>query len=49
MKTPVPVESASAKIEEKIEDFGDWRGEVLSGSGWGRRSNIGRLEVSHLL
>jgi hypothetical protein len=30
MKRPVPVESASASIDEKIKELGDWRGETLS-------------------
>ncbi len=30
MKTPVPVESASALIDEKIKELGDWRGETLA-------------------
>ena len=30
MKTPVPVESASALINEKIKQLGDWRGETLA-------------------
>jgi hypothetical protein len=30
MKTPVPVESASALIDEKIEELGDWRGKTLA-------------------
>src|ERR1017187_5295079 len=30
MKKPVPMESASALIEEKIEKLADWRGETLS-------------------
>src|SRR5271154_1020570 len=30
MKRPVPVESASACIDEKIKELGDWRGETLA-------------------
>jgi hypothetical protein len=30
MKKPVPVESASARIDEKIMELGDWRGETLA-------------------
>ncbi len=30
MKKPVPVESASALIDEKIEGLGDWRGKTLA-------------------
>ena len=30
MKKPVPMESASALIDEKIEKLADWRGETLS-------------------
>ena len=30
MKKPVPVESASALIDEKIEGLGDWRGKMLA-------------------
>ena len=30
MKKPVAVESASASIEEKIKELGDWRGKTLS-------------------
>jgi hypothetical protein len=30
MKRPVPVESASALIDEKIEELGDWRGKTLA-------------------
>ena len=30
MKKPVPVESASALIDEKIKELGDWRGKTLS-------------------
>ncbi len=30
MKKPVPVESASAAIDEKIKELGDWRGETLA-------------------
>ena len=30
MKKPVPVESASAFIDEKIKDLGDWRGKMLA-------------------
>jgi len=30
MKRPVPVESASALIDEKIEALGDWRGKTLA-------------------
>ncbi len=30
MKRPVPVESASAFIDEKIKELGDWRGETLA-------------------
>ena len=29
MKRPVPVESASALIDEKIKELGDWRGKTL--------------------
>src|SRR5881275_3074437 len=29
MKRPVPVESASALIDEKIRELGDWRGATL--------------------
>jgi len=29
-KQPVPVESASALIDEKIEALGDWRGKTLA-------------------
>jgi hypothetical protein len=29
MKKPVPVESAAARIDEKIKELGDWRGETL--------------------
>jgi hypothetical protein len=29
MKRPVPVESASAFIDEKIKELGDWRGKTL--------------------
>jgi hypothetical protein len=29
MKKPVPVESASALIDEKIKELGDWRGKTL--------------------
>src|SRR5258708_8464146 len=31
MKRPVPVESASALIDEKIKELGDWRGKTLAG------------------
>ena len=30
MKGPVPVESASAFIDEKIKELGDWRGKTLA-------------------
>ncbi len=30
MKTPVPVESASALIDKKIKELGDWRGKTLA-------------------
>src|SRR5882762_4841964 len=30
MKTPVSVESASASIDEKIKELGDWRGKTLA-------------------
>jgi hypothetical protein len=30
MKGPVPVESASALIDEKIKQLGDWRGKTLA-------------------
>ena len=30
MKRPVPVESASALIDEKIKGLGDWRGKTLA-------------------
>ena len=30
MKKPVPAESASARIDEKIQSLGDWRGEMLA-------------------
>ena len=30
MKRPVPVESASALIDAKIEELGDWRGKTLA-------------------
>jgi hypothetical protein len=30
MKNPVPVESASALIDEKISELGDWRGKTLA-------------------
>src|SRR6202140_601934 len=30
MKKPVPVESASALIDEKIKGLGDWRGKMLA-------------------
>jgi hypothetical protein len=30
MKNPVPVESASALIDEKISELGDWRGNTLA-------------------
>ncbi len=30
MKKPVPLESASALIDEKIKKFGDWRGKMLA-------------------
>ncbi len=30
MKRPVPVESASALIDQRIIDLGDWRGKVLA-------------------
>ncbi len=30
MKNPAPVESASARIDEKIKELGDWRGKTLA-------------------
>jgi len=30
MKRPVPVESASALIDERIKELGDWRGKTLA-------------------
>jgi len=30
MKRPVPVESASAFIDQKIKELGDWRGKMLA-------------------
>jgi hypothetical protein len=30
MKRPVPVESASARIDEKIMELGDWRGKTFA-------------------
>ena len=30
MKSPIPVESASALIDKKIKEFGDWRGKTLA-------------------
>ncbi len=30
MKSPVPVESASALIDERIKELGDWRGKMLA-------------------
>ncbi len=30
MKKPVPVESASALIDRKIDELGDWRGKMLA-------------------
>ena len=30
MKRPVPVESASALVHEKIKELGDWRGKTLA-------------------
>jgi hypothetical protein len=30
MKSPAPVESASARIDEKIKELGDWRGKTLA-------------------
>jgi hypothetical protein len=30
MKKPVPVESASAFIDEKVKELGDWRGKTLA-------------------
>src|SRR6202163_3271350 len=30
MKKPVPVESGSALIDEKIKELGDWRGKMLA-------------------
>jgi hypothetical protein len=30
MKKPVPVESASARIDQKIMELGDWRGKTLA-------------------
>jgi len=30
MKGPIPVESASALIDEKIKELGDWRGKTLA-------------------
>ena len=30
MKKPIPVESASALIDQRIRDLGDWRGKMLA-------------------
>ena len=30
MKRPIPVESASALIDQKIKELGDWRGKMLA-------------------
>jgi len=30
MKKPVPAESASARIDERISELGDWRGKMLA-------------------
>jgi hypothetical protein len=30
MKRPIPVESASASIDKKIKELGDWRGKTLA-------------------
>jgi hypothetical protein len=30
MKKPVPAESPSARIDQRIEDLGDWRGKTLA-------------------
>ena len=30
MKKPVPVKSASALIDDKIKELGDWRGKALA-------------------
>lgn len=30
MKKPVPLDSASARIDKKIEELGDWRGKTLA-------------------
>src|SRR5213594_703176 len=30
MKKPIPVESASASIDQKIKELGDWRGKTLA-------------------
>ena len=30
MKGPVPEESASALVDEKIKELGDWRGKTLA-------------------
>ena len=30
MKTPVPVKSASALIDERIKELSDWRGKMLA-------------------
>src|SRR5437773_2561460 len=30
MKRPVPIESASAFLDEKIKELGDWRGKTLA-------------------
>src|SRR4029453_13546605 len=30
MKKPVPAESASASIDQKIKELGDWRGKMLA-------------------
>ena len=30
MKTPVPVESAAALIDQRIKELGDWRGKTLA-------------------
>jgi len=36
MKRPVPVESASALIDEKIKELGDWRGKILRSAPLGK-------------
>jgi hypothetical protein len=30
MKKPIPVESASARIDQRIKELGDWRGKMLA-------------------